>query len=144
MSNKSNSSADSGSCASPSSSRSGSYTSRPTPRREHSYTHVFPANPSAATRNKPRKTALTPRTDTKHRGSNARATTQLDQSDRTRQFYSGLDWLLEATASSWGPMPAKSNFNTPLTEGALRQLNAQRKDSCFVTEANSDEGGSKD
>jgi hypothetical protein len=87
---------------------------------------------------------LTPRTDTNHRGSNPRATTQLEQSDRTRQFYSGLDWLLEATALSWGLMPAKIDSGTPLTEDALRQLNAQRKDSCFVTEANSDESASKD
>jgi hypothetical protein len=135
MSDKSSYSPESSPSASPSSSRNGSYTGRPTPRREHSYTHVFPANPSAATRNKPRKTASTPRTDTKQRGLIARANTHLDQSDRTRQFYSGLDWLLEATSSSWGPMSGSLDLGTPLTEDALRQLNAHRKDSCFVTEA---------
>jgi hypothetical protein len=83
-------------------------------------------------------------TDTKQRASNARTSSQLDQSDRTRQFYSGLDWLLEATSSSWGPMPGKLNLGTPLTEDALRQFNTQRKDSCFVTEINSEESGSKD
>ena len=144
MSNNSNSSADSSPCASPSSSRSGSYTNRPTPRREHSYTHVFPANPSAVSPTKPRKTTLKPRIDTKQRGSNSWSTAQLETSDRTRQFYSGLDWLLEATSSSWGPMPGQSDFGTPLTEGTLRQLNAQRKDSCFATEANDDENESKD
>ena len=144
MSNNSKSSAESSPCASPSSSRSGSYTNRPTPRREHSYTHVFPANPSAVSPTKPRKTTLKPRIDTKQRGSYAWPTAQLETSDRTRQFYSGLDWLLEATSSSWGPMPGQSDFCTPLTEGALRQLNAQRKDSCFATEANGDENESKD
>jgi hypothetical protein len=141
MSDTSSSSPGSSSSASPSSSRHGSYTSRPSPRREHSYTHIFPANPS--TRNKPRKTSLTPSTDIEQRGSISRTNTQLDQSERTRQFYSGLDWLLEATSSSWGPMTGNSDFGTPLTEGALRQLNAQRKDSCFVVEADGVEGGSK-
>jgi hypothetical protein len=86
---------------------------------------------------------LTPSTDTKQRGSISRTNTQLDQSERTRQFYSGLDWLLEATSSSWGPMTGNSDFGTPLAEGALRQLNAQRKDSCFVVEADGVESGSK-
>jgi hypothetical protein len=144
MSDKSSYSPESSPSASPSSSRNGSYTGRPTARREHSYTHVFPANPSAAARNKPRKTASTPRTDTKQRGPIARTNTHLDQSDRTRQFYSGLGWLLEATSSSWGPMPGNLDLGTPLTEDALRQLNARRKDSCFTADANSDESELKE
>jgi len=138
----SNKSIESGSSASPASSRHGSYTSRPSPRREHSYTHVFPANPS--TRNQPRKASLTPSNDAKLRGSISRTNLQLDQSDRARQFYSGLDWLLEATSSSWGPMPGKLDLGTPLTEDALRRFNARRKESCFVTEVDSEESGSKD
>jgi len=143
MSDTSSSSPGSSPSASPSASRQGSYTGRPTPRREHSYTHVFPANPSTRNNAKPRKASLTPSTDTKQRGSISRTNSQLDQSERTRQFFSGLDWLLEATSSSWGPMPGKLDLGTPLTEGALQRLNAQRKDSCFDTVAISDESKSK-
>jgi hypothetical protein len=82
--------------------------------------------------------ASTTRLDTNRRESVARTNTQLDQSEKTRQFYSGLDWLLEATSSSWAPTPDKFDSGTPLTEDALRQLNARRKDSCFVTEADSE------
>lgn len=144
MSNKSSSSADSSPSASFSSPRNAaSYDSRPAPRRQHSYTHVFPANPSPA-RNKPRNTALNTGTDMKQqRGSNARTNIQLDYSDRTRQFYSGLDWLLEATSSSRGPMMAKPDFGTPLTEDAL-SFNARRKDSRIITKVNSEESRSSD
>jgi hypothetical protein len=144
MSNNSNFSAESSASASPSSSRHGSYSGRPSPRREHSYTHIFPAKPSVASPSKPRRPAMTLGTDTKQRASPARTNSQLDHSERTRQFYSGLDWLLEATSSSWGPMPGKLDLGTPLTEDALRQFNSQRKDSCFVIEANGEESGSKD
>jgi len=145
MSNNSNASADSSSSASFFSPRNAaSYDSRPAARRQRSYTHVFPANPSPV-RSKPRNTTLNLGTDAKQkRGSNAQTNTQLDHGDRTRQFYSGLDWLLEATSSSRGSMMAKPDLGTPLTEGALQQFNARRKDSRVVTEVNSEETRSSD
>lgn len=137
MSGKSNSSAGSSSENASPSPGAISYDTRPSMRREHSYTHVFPANPPAATRSK--KTTKPSGADAKRSGPNTRTNVQLGHGERARQFYSGLDWLLlEATSLSRDSRSKSPNLNgTPLTEGALQQFNSRGKDSRVATEPSS-------
>lgn len=124
-SNMSNSSPsdNSGSVAVGGSSRVPAIPSRPPHKRDHSYTHVFPASSAG------RKTceqADQPRAR-KPEASFA-PTKSLNEYDNTRLLYGGLQWLLDASTQSpeSSLLHNKRDPPAPLSEDAIKSFNASK------------------
>ena len=110
------------------------HSSRPTPARNQSYTHVFPASradrlavskPKPSTKRTADPPCVAPRTHI--------------QDDKTRLLFDGLHWLLDASAKSHGSNNARFIRDPePLSEKAITSFNA-RKDANIGESLNPDE-----
>lgn len=92
---------------------------RPQHRRKHSYTHVFPAS-SVGT-----KLGNPARKETRE-SDIAASTNAMDE--RTRMFFSGLDWLLDASTQPDQSARRPSRNTTPLSKKAVTSFNACEDD----------------
>jgi len=99
------------------------HSSRPTPARNQSYTHVFPA---------PRAEKLTvskSKTSTTRTADPPCVAPQMHvQDDKTRLLFGGLHWLLDASVKSHGSNRARfvRESSEPLSEKAITSFNARK------------------
>ncbi|GAB1729803.1 hypothetical protein NU195Hw_Modified_185t1 [Hortaea werneckii] len=107
-------------------------------RRQHSFTHVFPAQAEQSSQRIPQKYSATSRAAVKEL---LNPTTSMDPDDRTKMLFHGLQWLLESSAPSNELDQRASGSPRPLSHDAVNEFNLDDKHRAASLFKNSKAGG---